>query len=502
MKDSSEIKDQLIKNSLWGIINSVINRVGGFILIILISRMLMPEGFGRYSLAMTIALFFIAFSDLGINQTLIRYVSLEIDKNNKKASSYFKYLFKIKFFLTLAASLILFLGAYLLSLYVFKDSSLFFPLLMLSIYVFFLSLSDFLESLFFIRKNVKYLSIKEFLSILFKVTCIILIWFFISPGLKLNWIFVSLACFSILVFLFIFSLSKKKYFLLFNQKKIPVNTKDLSRFLLSVNIKNISLLIFSNITIILLGIFLTSEFVGYYTSSWALVSGIISLLFSFSYVFLPVFTNVKEETFRSIFKKIFRISFLIALPISFGLSLLSTFFIKVIYGDDYLLASIPLSILPFIIPLIVGTNLALDSFFARNKQKTFSLVMFVFAGIFIFLNYLFIRLLSPLSGEVTLLGISIINLIIWSSCFIFAVCLLKKEMNINVFSRDLMKSVISCFVMSAFILISIELVENLTLFSGIILIILSAIIYFSFLLLIKGITKEDFVSIQQVIKKR
>jgi hypothetical protein len=56
--------------------------------------------------------------------------------------------------------------------------------------------------------------------------------------------------------------------------------------------------------------------------------------------------------------------------------------------------------------------------------------------------------------------------------------------------------------MSAFILISIELVENLTLFSGIILIILSAIIYFSFLLLIKGITKEDFVSIQQVIKKR
>src|SRR4030042_1388664 len=151
MESSSQIKEQIIKNSFWNIVNSFINRIGGFILVILLSRLLMPEGFGKYSLVMTISLFFITFSDLGINQTLIRYISLEIGKNNQKAVSYFKYLFRTRFLLTLSISLILLIGAYPLSLYIFNDISLFPYLTILSFYVFIVSLTGFFESLFFIK---------------------------------------------------------------------------------------------------------------------------------------------------------------------------------------------------------------------------------------------------------------------------------------------------------------------------------------------------------------
>ncbi|MEK6913318.1 MAG: oligosaccharide flippase family protein [Nanoarchaeota archaeon] len=502
MKDSSEIKDQLMKNATWGMISSIINRAGGFILIILISRMLMPEGFGKYSLAMIIAMFFITFSDLGINQTLIRYVSLELDTNSKKAISYFKHLLKIRFFLTMSVSLILLIGARIISGYIYRDSNLFIPLVVLSIYVFFISLSSFFESLFFIKKNVIYISIKEVFSVLFRVAFIILIWFFVVSELKLIWIFISLAYFSILSFLFVFYFSRKRYPPLFKAKEIPIDKKDMYRFLFFINIQNISILVLSSIPIMLLGFFLTSEFVGYYNSSWALASGIISLLFSFSYVFLPVFANAKEETFRPIINKIFKLSFMLALPISFGLSLLAKFFIIVIYGEAYLFAATPLSILAFIIPFIVGINLALDSFSARNKQKKFAYLLFVFALASILLNYFFIKFLSALSGETTLLGISIVNLIIWSLCFICSVYYLKKELNINVFSGDLIKFILSCFVMSAFILLALNLFGNLNLLSGVVIIILSMVVYFSFLSLIKGITKEDFALITQAFKKK
>lgn len=501
--DTLEIKEQLVKNTFWGVISGLLNRIGGFILIIFISRMLMPEGFGRYSLVMTIALFFITFSDFGVNQTLIRYVSLEMEKENGKAVSYFKYFFKIRFFLTCGLSLILLSGARIFSSYIFKDSNLFMPLIILSFFIFFTSLTGFFESLFFIKKNVRYTSIKEFFSIIFKLFFILIVGFFIPSELRLITILSFITLISIFIFLFIFYLSRKKYPLLFKDKeKTPINKKDVSKFMLLLNIQNLALLILSNVTIVLLGIFLSSEFVGYYNSSWALISGVIGLLFSFSYTFLPVLSNTKEETFQIMLKKIFRLSFILALPISFGLSLLSKFFIFTIYGDAYLFAVTPLSILSFTIPLIAGINLSLDSFSARNKQKKFSTTMLFFSLIFIFFNYLFIKFLYLISGELTLIGVAIINLILWSICFLCATYLLKKELNINIFSKDLIKSILSCFIMSIFILFSLKLLGNLTIFSGISVILLSAIIYFLSLFLMKGITKEDFALINKTFKKR
>jgi len=502
MKDSLQIKDQIIKNSFWNIINSFINRIGGFILVILLSRMLMPEGFGKYSLAMTIALFFITFSDLGINQTLIRYVSLEIDRDKSKARAYFKGLFRTRFLLTLSASLILLAAAYPLAFFVFHDASLFTYLLILGFYVFIVSLTGFIESLFFIRKNVKYISIKESVSLVLKIIAIIGIGTFIAAEFKLVYIFISFAVIALLAFFMNLHYSKKAYPVLFKKTKKAIDMKKLSRFIFLLNLQNISLMILSQATIIFLGIFLTSEYVGYYNAAWALVAGVISLLFSFSSMSLPIFTSVDGEMFRNLLEKIFRMLFIISIPVSFGLSLLSRFVIVAVYSYDYLPASVPLSILAFLVPCMIGIDLAIVSFSARNKQKKFSLIMVLFACLFILLNYLAIRFLSADSGNLTLTIVSIINLITWLSCFFWAAYLLKKELNVRLLSLKMIKPIISCLVMSAFILFSLRLFGDMNLLTGIAVIISSAIIYFLFLFLIKGITKEDFFILKGIIKKK
>lgn len=496
----ADIKEQIIKNSFWNIVSSLVNRVGGFILIVLLSRILMPEGFGKYSLAMSIALFFITFSDMGINQTLIRYISFGIDKNKKESASYFKYLLRIKFLITLFLSLILLVVAYPLSYYLFKNPSLFSSLLILSFYVFFTSLTGFFESLFFIKKYVRYISVKESFSLILKLIALVLIGFFISSEFKLVAIFLSFIIASLFSFLFVFYFSQKTYPSLFKKNNLLLDKKGIFNFMFFLNLQNISIMVLSQASIILLGIFVQKEFIGYYQAAWAIVIGIASLLFSsFSYTLLPIFTKINEAGFVSLLRRTFNMFFIFALPISFGLSALSKYFILVIYGYEYLPASISLSILSFLVIPIISIDLALTSFSAKNKLKQFSTMMIISMLFFLLLNFLFINFLS-FSDQAVIVGVSIANLLSWSGCSFFSFYLLKKELKAPIISFWIIKPLLSCFIMTGFIFFITKILGDITLFSGIIIILSSALIYFISLFLFGGIKNEDFNLLKTLFK--
>ncbi|MCK9596974.1 oligosaccharide flippase family protein [Candidatus Pacearchaeota archaeon] len=498
MENSLEIKEQIVKNSFWGIISSLTNKIGGFILAILLSRLLMPAGFGKYSLAITISFFFITFSDLGINQTLIRYVSLCIDKNSRESALYVNYLFKMRFVITVIFSLVLLLIAYPLSYYIFKDSSLFFPFVILSIYVFFISLSSFFESLFFIKKSVKYISIKEFLSFFFKITSIWIIGAWVILEFRLIGIFFSFVLISIFSFLYVFNFSKCFYPTLFRKINGRINKKEMFKFLLFLNIQNISLMILTQASIIFLGVFLTAEFVGYYNSSWILVTGISSLIFSFSYILLPVFTNAGEQNFKNMLKKTFRLLFILSMPISFGLAILSKFFIVIIYGYDYLPASIPLTILAFLIPCMIGVDLSLAAFSARSKQKNFSLLMILSVMVLFILSFIFVRIFIS-SPSMILMGIALATLLSWGFCLIFSIFLLKKEFGINVISRWIIKVLFSCFVMGGVLIFFLNFFKEINIFNSVIIILPSALVYFISLRIVGGIETAEFREILRLL---
>ena len=83
----------VLQDAYWNMTSVVISRIGALIFTILLARFLLPERFGIYSLAMSVALIFITFADMGINHTVIRYVSKELGENNKEsANAHFKYI--------------------------------------------------------------------------------------------------------------------------------------------------------------------------------------------------------------------------------------------------------------------------------------------------------------------------------------------------------------------------------------------------------------------------
>jgi len=340
------LRQRVLKDSFWNISSNFLGKVGALIFTIILARFLLPEGFGIYSLAISIALIFMTFADLGVNQTMLRYVSSEIKENKKKAAAYFNYLLRIKIILSLSLSLFLILIAYPLALFVFNKPVLFLPLFFLGIYVFLFTITDFFILLFYISKKVKYVLIKETIFQLVRILAVVIIFYILISQYYILGVVFGLIFASFITLIFVLFYFKKNFLFLIKKTKKQINKKRVLKFLGFLTIGSVSAAFFSYIDIIMLGIFLPSKYIGYYRSSFALVFGIAGML-TFTNVFLPVLTQIPKNKLENVFNNILKYSLILIVPSSFGLAVLSKYFIILIYGKEYIPATILLFFLSF-----------------------------------------------------------------------------------------------------------------------------------------------------------
>jgi O-antigen/teichoic acid export membrane protein len=340
------LKNQIIKNSFWNLFTTVINRAGALIFTIILARLLMPEYFGLYNLATSIALIAIAIADLGINGAITRFIAEYIGKNNKKkAASIFQYLLKLKLKVALFISILLILLAYPLSVQLFKKPELFYPLIISAFYVFLLSMETLFESLFYGLKKLKYLSIKEILSQSTKILFLIPLIYFISMSWKLGGVLIGMILSVILVLILMFYYTKRLFPFLLEKSFVLEEKKRIIKFLSYLTIGGITAIFFSYIDTLMLGIFIQdASYVGYYRAAFSLIFSIAGVL-SFANVLLPIFVQIKKERLENAFARVFKYSALLSIPASFGIIVLGKYIIRLVYGYDYLDAFLPLCFL-------------------------------------------------------------------------------------------------------------------------------------------------------------
>ena len=111
-RDFSGNTGAAVKNNLILTSKNLITKFGSLIFTIIIARVLMPELFGLYSLAISTIVLFSVLSDPGIIESLIRFVSMELGRKDKsKAKAYALYFGKIKLILIIISILVLLLTA-------------------------------------------------------------------------------------------------------------------------------------------------------------------------------------------------------------------------------------------------------------------------------------------------------------------------------------------------------------------------------------------------------
>jgi len=500
--EKPSLKERIILNSFWSFGAITLNRLGGLILTIILARFLMPEGFGLYSIILSTAMIFFTFADLGINQTLVRYISSALKKEKKKIYSYHKYLLRLKFIVALSASLIFIALAYPLAFYVFEKPILFLPFLIAAFYIFVMSFETFYSDLFYSIEKVKYLSLKESLNSILRIVFAFIIFHFIAASYQLIGIFLSFSIISIFLILFSLFYLKKLLPEIYTKTDAGINKKQVRRFAFFLTIASISSVFFSYIDTIMLGIFVSPEFVGYYRVAFAFVFGIIGVMSFANVILLPIFTKLDSKKTNQVLEKAFKYISLITIPTIFGLLALGKYFIKIFFGSEYLPASLPFYFLSILIFPVVSVGLFLAFFSAEERPEIFAKLIIIVNVVNIFLNLILIRSLLFISQAWAIAGAAIATTLSWSLYLILSVYTIKKEFNFLISFKPVIKPLIASIIMFEILFYVVNSIQDMNLFLGINIIFLGMFSYVLAMILMKGLGKKDFELVKILFKRK
>ena len=505
MVKKESLTKQAIEISFWYEISTITQRAGGLIFTIILARLLLPEGFGLYNLAISITVLFFILAQGGIDRALVRYTS-EYSENKGKERLCFNYIFKIKIIALVIVLVILALVAYPLSSYILKKPFLFMPLLLAAVFSFIFSLEEFFTSYFFAVKKVKYVTVKEFIYQFLRISLIILIFLVIFNNPDVNQAFIVLILSSLITLIFV---SYKTVLIrggLFNKdyEKIKLSKnkkKKIVRFMIYITLISLSVIFLGNIDTIMLG-FLIDDIaaIGFYKSAF-LLAWSISGLIAFTALLAPFFVQLKGRKLERAFNKTFRYMMMFSIPAAFGLGILGNYFLVLIYGYEYLKATISLYFLAPLIVISIYIGLLTELFSAKERPKdTIPLIVLIII-INLILSFIFIKLLSTYSTILAITGAAIATLISWSIYAIRLAIVAREKLKVKTDIKLIAKPLFSALIMVAILMTLKQFFGDINLIKGILLVTSGFLVYLFTMLIIQGIRQDDYIIIE-VIKNK
>jgi O-antigen/teichoic acid export membrane protein len=249
--------------------------------------------------------------------------------------------------------------------------------------------------------------------------------------------------------------------------------------------------IYFKIDVVMLSIIRGSDSeIGWYSAAMRLIElmGIVPALIV-SALFPIVSSLYKEsiDSLKGVYKTSFRYLVVIALPIAVGTLLLSEHLIYTIYGEEYVKAIPALKILSLALVFIYVNYILMNMLVAVDRQMTNAIM----AGTCVFVNIVLNMCLIPHYGYLGAGTATIITEIVLFALGIYYVTKYICKTNVAVVSKPFM----SVAIMGAFIVLATAKL-NLAF-----IIILSALTYFTCLLLFRFFTKEDKVIFMHLIRR-
>jgi O-antigen/teichoic acid export membrane protein len=487
------------KNVGWNFATKLITKFGGLIFTILIARLLTPELFGTYSLVLSLFIITLVFTDLGIGNALVRYLSYYIGKKQiQKARSYFRYLLKIKFLLVISSVLILIFLSKFLAYNIFNKPIILLPILFSCFYILTTSISNFFKEIFIAKKDLSKLFILETIFEISKIFFTILAIYILSNEFIVSGIFIALAFASFLTFLFSLFLVKKDSNIIFGKTE-SVERKRIFSYLKSMSLVSLSLVFFGSIDTLMLGYFVDMEFIGFYKAALNLIIT-TSALFAFSNILLPVFTQMHDNNFEKAFNKIMKYLLILTIPSFIGIAIISKYFILTIYGSEYLTATNSLYILAPIILISPFVVLYSSIFQAKEKTNIIAKGVIISLIINIILNYILIKSFLIINQEYAIMGAGLATVISRGFYLTYLANKSYKNFKTKINWEIILKSFFASGVMALF-LIYFSYFIDMNIYFGILEIFLGAGIYFAIMFLIKGIKGEDLNLVKDLIKR-
>jgi O-antigen/teichoic acid export membrane protein len=231
---------------------------------------------------------------------------------------------------------------------------------------------------------------------------------------------------AIIILLLSLSLFITSIFLFFNVKRIykkkfeSLNKKDslnkkekkiLNNFIFASALLAISGTFFGNIDRVMLGKFVSGEFIGYYTSAFSLVAALTPLISFSAIALLPIFSKLKGKRLEEGFKKSLNVTLLLSFAAFLATLIVASLAILIIYGREYIPATNILrvfAILLFIIPLIA---LYQSYYLSQGNQWKLAKFLGISTILNVILNYILITSLLKYSPLTAVYGAAIATIL-------------------------------------------------------------------------------------------
>jgi len=214
--------------------------------------------------------------------------------------------------------------------------------------------------------------------------------------------------------------------------------------------------------------------------------GAIAGLVSIPGVMFPVFVQLEKEDLKRAFSKVFKYSSILAFPVVFGLLRIGKKLIGFVYGAEYLPAELVLYILSF---LILRSALGFWGviFNAKEKPEYPVYISFFAMTLNIILNYVLILRIGMVGAAIATV---ISNAFSWLTLAHLSRKLFDVFPEFNHIFKPLIASLVMYFMISHLGLNS--------LLDGAIVVVSGALIYFTALMVLRGLTKNDIRYIRTV----
>jgi stage V sporulation protein B len=485
--------EKSVKGTFIIVVFTFLAALAGYLTRVFLARALTPEEFGLFYSVFTLFMFILIFTDMGYNQSLVKYVPQYVSSNKKKAlSKLIKYVINANLILTATISIIIFFTSKIIAK-IYLDMPQASNIILLCILILILvNIVGFVQTLFQAFQDMFNYGLFYFLNrFLFFIFVILLFYAGFSNDVKLPIVAYILSCF------FVLCLFGYHAYKLIAAPKIENKRFDrkmflkITQFAIPNMISTIAGTVIGYIDTIILTMMVSLSEVGVYNAT---ISTILILSYFGGIIAVVLFPLVSELLHKKKYKEVeqliillYKYSLLAIIPCALIMFFFSSIILRILFGEAFVIGAAAMSILSIgvIFLIIAQVNFAIINGLgmpAKITKITVVAALFNIAFNIILIPYLGINgaaLTTTVSYLIMMIWSHIIvsknmrvkleklpSIILSSLIFFASLYFLKMIIHANVYVETIIISIISAFVYVVMLyilkVVGVEEIKNIT----------------------------------------
>ncbi len=474
----------------------VISNLLGYLTRVAIVRLYGIGDYGLFSLGNAIVGIAIIISLLGMNQVLVRFISIYIGKKStERIKPVTATSIKLTIPLSIVLSLVIILFSKEISFVLFNEPSLY-PIMWT--FALLIPLSVVFSNLTAILRGFQLMKYKVYTEDIIKssITISLVVTLSLSTLGIVGAVYAYIIGFVFAIVLAIFFIRKSVPDLFTNILKTPLS-KEIVFFSVPLVLASYIKLILSWTDTVMLGFLKTSYDVGLYNTALPTAGLLMAFLFSFRYVFMPVMSELygkkDREGLSSLYNSMSKWIFSITLPLFLLMLLFPDNILSILFGQEAANASIPFAILSAGYFIFTVTGLSQPMIIVIGKTKLNMIMLSISSIANLALNILLIPMFG-ITGAALATSSSLLLLSSLGTLFCYRHTGLHPIKN---YFRPLISAIASLIL----IYLPLKLSGLVSLYSLLLAFPAFLILYAFFVLLTKTLDRSDLIILKSIEKK-